>query len=174
VYVRTVNQGILSPGAGPESVGLVDVRTTMTCDPTSVVEIEIGGPAPAQFDRITVPAAWTIGGTLRISTINGFVPGYGTTYDIITYGSHTGTFASIDGNGWTVQYLPDRVRLIAVCDADVNLDGNADQGDVDYLINVVAGGPNPTNIDPDFNRDGNVDQGDVDALINAVAGGGCD
>ncbi|MFA6045280.1 MAG: hypothetical protein WC718_09865 [Phycisphaerales bacterium] len=59
------------------------------------------------------------------------------------------------------------------CDPDVNQDGNADQGDVDYLINVVAGGPNDTGIDPDFNQDGNVDQGDIDALINVVAGGGC-
>ncbi|MFA6045717.1 MAG: hypothetical protein WC718_12105 [Phycisphaerales bacterium] len=60
-----------------------------------------------------------------------------------------------------------------VCDPDVNQDGNADQGDVDYLVNVVAGGPNDTGIDPDFNQDGNVDQGDIDALINVVAGGNC-
>ncbi|MFA6045349.1 MAG: hypothetical protein WC718_10225 [Phycisphaerales bacterium] len=59
------------------------------------------------------------------------------------------------------------------CDPDVNQDGNADQGDVDYLINVVAGGENSTMIDPDFNQDGNVDQGDIDSLLNVVAGGEC-
>ncbi|MFA6044262.1 MAG: immunoglobulin domain-containing protein [Phycisphaerales bacterium] len=59
------------------------------------------------------------------------------------------------------------------CDPDVNQDGNVDQGDIDYLIDVVAGAPNPTGIDPDFNQDGNVDQGDIDALINVVAGGEC-
>ncbi|MFA6044263.1 MAG: hypothetical protein WC718_04715 [Phycisphaerales bacterium] len=59
------------------------------------------------------------------------------------------------------------------CDPDLNQDGNPDQGDIDYLINVVAGGDNPTGIDPDFNRDGNIDQGDVDSLINVVAGGDC-
>ena len=59
------------------------------------------------------------------------------------------------------------------CDPDVNQDGNADQGDIDYLIDVVAGGANPTGIDPDFNHDGNADQGDIDALINVVAGGAC-
>ena len=59
------------------------------------------------------------------------------------------------------------------CDPDVNQDGNADQGDIDYLINVIAGGDNPTNIDPDFNHDGNADQGDIDALVNVVAGGAC-
>ena len=66
-----------------------------------------------------------------------------------------------------------QVSVTPACDADVNQDGNADQGDVDYLINVVAGGENPTGIDPDFNRDGNVDQGDVDSLLNVVAGGAC-
>ena len=60
-----------------------------------------------------------------------------------------------------------------ICDPDLNQDGNADQGDVDYIINVIAGGDNPTNIDPDFNQDGNSDQGDIDALVNVIAGGNC-
>jgi glucose/arabinose dehydrogenase len=59
------------------------------------------------------------------------------------------------------------------CDPDLNQDGNVDQDDIAYLINVVGGGENPTGIDPDFNRDGNVDQDDVNALINTVGGGGC-
>ncbi|MFA6043669.1 MAG: cytochrome c peroxidase [Phycisphaerales bacterium] len=59
------------------------------------------------------------------------------------------------------------------CDPDVNKDGNADSDDVSYLINVVAGGDNPSEIDPDFNKDGNVDFNDVDSLVNTVAGGPC-
>ncbi|MBI1191255.1 MAG: hypothetical protein GC200_11315 [Tepidisphaera sp.] len=59
------------------------------------------------------------------------------------------------------------------CDPDYNQDGAVDQGDVDYLINVIAGGANPSGRDPDFNQDGVADQTDVDALVNAVAGGGC-
>ena len=59
------------------------------------------------------------------------------------------------------------------CDPDLNQDGNVDQDDVLYLINVVGGGNNDTGIDPDFNQDGNVDQDDVTALINTVGGGGC-
>ncbi|MBI1189336.1 MAG: hypothetical protein GC200_01460 [Tepidisphaera sp.] len=66
------------------------------------------------------------------------------------------------------------IRLgITPCNADLNDDGVADQGDIDYLINVVAGGENPAGIDPDFNGDGVADQGDVDALVNVVAGGAC-
>jgi hypothetical protein len=59
------------------------------------------------------------------------------------------------------------------CDPDVNRDGNADQDDVSYLINVIGGGSNATRIDPDFNRDGNADQDDVLTIINVVAGGPC-
>ncbi len=62
---------------------------------------------------------------------------------------------------------------VPYCDPDMNWDGNADASDLDYLINVIAGGENPTGRNPDFNRDGNVDMGDVDALINVIAGGTC-
>ena len=62
---------------------------------------------------------------------------------------------------------------VPYCDPDLNWDGNADAGDIDYLINVIAGGDNPTGRNPDFNHDGNADQGDIDALVNVVAGGGC-
>lgn len=88
------------------------------------------------------------------------------------------TSALVVGNGTGV--FADNARAIAFgvtpgapCDPDLNQDGNVDQDDVAYLINVVAGGENPSGIDPDFDRDGNVDQGDVTALISVVAGGGC-
>lgn len=58
-----------------------------------------------------------------------------------------------------------------VCDPDVNRDGNTDANDVDYLINIIAGGGGT--IDPDFNLDGNVDATDIDALLNVIAGGAC-
>lgn len=71
-------------------------------------------------------------------------------------------------NGATVTYV-----VLPPCSPDYSGDGNVDQDDVAYLINVVSGGPNPSGRDPDFNRDGNVDQDDVSALINVVAGGPC-
>ncbi|MCC6950604.1 MAG: hypothetical protein IT433_04070 [Phycisphaerales bacterium] len=59
------------------------------------------------------------------------------------------------------------------CEPDLNQDGNADQDDLAYLVNVLGGGDNPTRIDPDFNLDGNADQDDIAALINVIAGGPC-
>jgi len=60
-----------------------------------------------------------------------------------------------------------------VCQPDLTQDGNVDQDDVSYLVNIIAGGPNPLGADPDFNHDGNADQDDIAALINVVAGAPC-
>jgi hypothetical protein len=62
------------------------------------------------------------------------------------------------------------------CDGDLNQDGTVDQGDVDCMINIVAGDPSClalSGFDSDFNHDGNVDQDDVDSFIGFVAGGPC-
>jgi len=76
--------------------------------------------------------------------------------------------------GWGFVDAAAAVRAaLPACDPDLNNDGNADQADIDYLIDVIAGGANNTGIDPDFNHDGNTDQADVDALINVIAGGPC-
>jgi len=72
-----------------------------------------------------------------------------------------------------VVYIGNTTPPPPLCDPDYNQDGNVDQDDVSYLINVIGGGPNPSGVDPDFNRDGNADQDDVTALINVVAGGPC-
>ncbi|MCC6952275.1 MAG: hypothetical protein IT433_12635 [Phycisphaerales bacterium] len=89
--------------------------------------------------------------------------------------SAVSSWTGIGGGGSFVVALTGAcsVNTAPPCDPDVNQDGNVDQDDVSYLINVVGGGDNPTGIDPDFNQDGNVDQDDIAALINTVGGGGC-
>jgi len=173
-HSTVVNQGILSPGNGPAGVGSLQPRRQLTCSSTSEIRIDVTGPggSAANFDTISSNSPITIDGTLY-ARATGYTPGLGETFDIITGSSRTGTFAVTDTKGFRVDYLPNGVRLTAVCEPDLNEDGNVDQDDVLYLINVIGGGDNPTGIDPDFNRDGNVDQDDIGALINAVGGGGC-
>jgi hypothetical protein len=82
------------------------------------------------------------------------------------------------GGAGTEHALIDRNALLRLagttpCNPDYNQDGNVDQDDVAYLVNVIAGGPNPTGRDPDFNGDGNIDQDDYRALVDVVAGGPC-
>lgn len=59
------------------------------------------------------------------------------------------------------------------CDPDLNADGNADQDDVTFLIDIIAGGDSIVGLNPDFNKDGNLDQDDVTALTGVLAGGAC-
>lgn len=72
-----------------------------------------------------------------------------------------------------VPAIPAGAPSVPPCNPDLDGDGNVDQDDVNYLINVVGGGANPAGINPDFNNDGNADQDDVSSLINRVAGGAC-
>lgn len=60
-----------------------------------------------------------------------------------------------------------------VCDVDLNRDGVVDQGDVDYIVNAIASGDNPTEVNLDLDYGGTFDQGDVDIMINVAAGGLC-
>lgn len=60
------------------------------------------------------------------------------------------------------------------CNPDYTQDGNQDQDDIAYLVQILAGGENPTGFRADFNLDGNADQDDIPALIGALFGAGCD
>lgn len=60
-------------------------------------------------------------------------------------------------------------RRYARCYGDFNCDGNTDSGDVDAILNAVAG--NDSQCYSDINDDGNIDQGDVDEIISIIAGG---
>jgi hypothetical protein len=69
---------------------------------TGTVRLRLEGST--LFDRVVVRNAATLGGTLDVSTINGFVPSSGDVFSVLTYGSRAGTFATINGNGET--YTP--------------------------------------------------------------------
>jgi dienelactone hydrolase len=80
--------------------------------------------------------------------------------------------AAWNGDGASAAWTT--LRVVGVCNPDVNADGNVDQDDVACLALAVAGDASCAAIDPDFNADGNVDQDDVDALAQVVGGGSCD
>ena len=70
----------------------------------ATLEIEIGGYSPGPgapldngFDQINVSGAASLGGTLKISLINNFVPALGDTFDFLTFGSVAGAFSQVTG-----------------------------------------------------------------------------
>jgi hypothetical protein len=95
---------------------------------SGVIEFRVGGTSPGQFDRI-VSGNVTLGGTVELTPIGGFVPGPGDFFDVMTYGSRTNRFADVSGNGhdYTVAYYTSGLR---VHHAFTNLlrNGNFDDG----------------------------------------------
>ena len=134
---------------GTEWVDLVEGVNTINGAPA----FDITG---ARTPTVGVRSIWGLGGNLRCIISN----------DCGSSTTDPATLTILDPSDPSCGGAP-------ACDPDLNQDGNVDQGDVDFLVNVAAGGDNTSGIDPDFNHDGNIDQGDIDALVNVVAGGNC-
>ena len=67
----------------------------------------------ATFDRIHVTGQFNFGGTLRVFLVAGFVPAVTDVFTTHTFGSRTGTYAVIDGNGhtWVPCYTATQLSL---------------------------------------------------------------
>ncbi|CAG0927910.1 hypothetical protein TFLX_00690 [Thermoflexales bacterium] len=83
---------------------------------TGILNVQIGGLAPiADFDQFRVTGLANLDGTLNVTLINGYVPSPGNSFQIMTYGSRAGQFATVNGNGqpYTVNYTATNVTLVA-------------------------------------------------------------
>ncbi|GAB5518512.1 MAG: hypothetical protein RhofKO_07630 [Rhodothermales bacterium] len=109
------NAGVLAPGLSP---GVLSV-TGPYDHQTATLEIELGGTtAGTDYDQLAVSGAVSLSGTLDVSLINGFTPNAGATFSIITGGSISGTFDTVNlptlGGGLTmsVAYNATDVQLV--------------------------------------------------------------
>jgi hypothetical protein len=86
---NVVNAAELEPGDSP---GALTINGNYTQTSAGVLDIEIGGPAAGQFDRLVVNGTASLAGTLNVVILNGFVPDPGTSFGVLTFRSHTGDF----------------------------------------------------------------------------------
>ena len=78
------------------SPGLLTISGAYTQASTGTLNIELGGTtAGSTYDKISVTGAATLAGTLNLDLVNDFIPTVGQTFNILTYGSKSGTFSSI-------------------------------------------------------------------------------
>ena len=74
--------------------------------------------AANQFGLVAITGAATLAGTLDVTFANGFTPTSGSSYKVMTFGSHTGTFTAINVHGLasgltvTPQYNSNNVTLV--------------------------------------------------------------
>jgi hypothetical protein len=99
---------------GSPSILTIVGNYTQTAD--GVLVIEIGGLNPGiEFDQLNITGQAMLDGTLTVNLMNGFQPNTQDSFAIITFGSGTGTFATINGGGmqFTANFDATDVTLVA-------------------------------------------------------------
>ncbi len=107
--------GILSPGLSP---GLFHSQSDFEFSAGAILEIEVEGTNPSQYDRIGGDNDITLGGTLAV-TIN-YAPTFGDRLVFLTADNVSGTFDAVNPalpTNWTIDYsVPGEVALVfALC-----------------------------------------------------------
>jgi hypothetical protein len=108
-----VNGGSVQPG-GSDAAGVLAIVGTYRQTATGRLAIEVAGLlAGVQFDRLSVSGRTTLEGILAVKGINGFVPASGDSFAVLTYGSRSGAFASVNGGdtNYTIDYGAQDAKL---------------------------------------------------------------
>jgi hypothetical protein len=88
------NGGILSVGASP---GTLTIAGNFIQGPGGVLNIELGGTTQGvNYDLLQVTGTANLNGTMNVTLFGGFVPAAGNLFDVITYASRTGDFATVN------------------------------------------------------------------------------
>ena len=94
INAAVVNGGTVSVGASP---GALTVNGNYTQGPTGVLNVELGGTTQGvNYDLLQVNGTASFDGTLNVSMFGGFTGAAGNVFDVITYTSRTGDFATIN------------------------------------------------------------------------------
>jgi hypothetical protein len=111
INANLINSGVVSPG-GDGAAGVLTINGSYTQTDTGILRIDLGGSTVgSQYDQLHVSGIATLGGTLEVYLINGFSPAMGNSFQILTFGSHSGDFAT-----QTFPALDDGLFLYAVFD----------------------------------------------------------
>jgi T5SS/PEP-CTERM-associated repeat protein len=129
--------GGMSPGASPASVSF---ESDVAFAASATLSIELGGAElGTQFDSLQIAGTALLDGTLAVSLIDDFVPGFGATFEILTAAAGiTGTFADVllpelaGSLDWEVVYGLNSLLLAVVLPGDFNGDGAVDAAD--YVV----------------------------------------
>jgi Tol biopolymer transport system component len=129
--VTVLAGGRVAPGtsAGTLNVDELELKSGAT------LEIEIGGTTPGtQYDQVHVTGELALGGSLDVSLVN-FNPSAGQSFNILDWGSLSGTFAALDlpaltgSLAWNTSQLYTAGILSVGIPGDYNNNGAVDAAD---------------------------------------------
>ena len=184
---HVILEGIVSPGNSP---GCINFGGNVTFSSTATLVTEIGGAIPCtEYDRLVVANTLTINNAaLELLLINGFVPLYGQRFDVLDWGSLSGSgFASVDTSAavlsypleWDLSalYLTGEVIVGVQAIADGDLaplgapDGVINVADILIATRIVVGNLTPGALEyahGDMNTDGVIDTTDLILIYRLV------
>lgn len=90
-----VNAAEVGPGGSPGTLTIVGSYTQTSA---GTLNLELGGLAPgSQHDRLAVKGPATLDGALLVSLIDGFQPFGGDSFEVMTWFTRSGSFATANG-----------------------------------------------------------------------------
>ena len=144
--------GAFSPGNSPGIVtaAAVNFDNTPVISGAPVLQIELAGTMlGTQYDQLAVTGQSSLGGTLALLPVNGFVPVSGDRFVVMTYANRSGTFSSVTGITpapgltYSAVYLPTSLVVLTTTTGDktwgVNSDGTASSG-ANWIGGIAPGG----------------------------------
>jgi len=89
------NSSVVSPGASP---GLLTINGSYIQTASGVLAIELGGTnVGSEYDRLAVSGAAALAGTLAVTLIDPYLPSISNTFRVMSYGSFSGGFGTVNG-----------------------------------------------------------------------------
>jgi hypothetical protein len=192
----TNTTGTIAPGIDdPDQpdlnpLGILTINGNLTLGNDAIFEVELAGtdnsdPANPQYDQLIV-GGYTrtvqLNGMLRVKARDGYTPATGDTFDILVRSgswTRTGAFHTVEVDpdtlpciAFEVQYLSDRVRLVAQVGGNPDTNGDGCVDDADLLAVLFAFGQTGSGLAEDTNCDGVVDDADLLSVLFAF-GSGC-
>jgi hypothetical protein len=93
IVANVTSDGTVSPG---ESPGTLTIAGNFTQTDSGILDIQIAGPNPgADYDVLRVTGTATLGGTLRISLLNGYVPPEGADFSFLQAATRSVNFDEV-------------------------------------------------------------------------------
>ena len=118
------SSGTIVVGDATTKAGVLTVAGSYSQQAAGVLDVAIGGTTVgSQYSQMPVANGVTLDGTLTIKLINGFVPGIGDAFTILTGSAVTGQFTKVNGSTinssehFEVNYTPTAVTLTVVSGA---------------------------------------------------------
>src|SRR5262249_39736254 len=99
--IGTINASVLNAGLvqvnPPSGTSVLTINGNYTQTSPGALDVDIAGTtAGTQFDQLAISGVAALNGSLSLGLLNGFSPGSGDLYKILTFASHGGSFTSLN------------------------------------------------------------------------------